>query len=237
LILAVSHSYSLLYSPKQKYFFGGDTFRAKRASSYQKGNDPNVTGHGESFTFLPESHQERRLVARLQSGDPDALDALFEQNVDRVFAYARHLLGNREDAEEVASEAFLRAFERATSYRGECPFRGWLFGITRNLCRDRLRQPRLLLLEPEAVERCQERNATAGRVETHMVVQQAIGLLPEEQRMVLLLCDVEEWDAREVAVMLEKTPAATKSLLYRARRALRDRLAELWEEEENEDAV
>lgn len=185
-----------------------------------------------------ESAHEKRLVARLQAGEPEALNALFELHVDRVFAYARHLLGNREDAEEVTSEAFLRAFERAAAFRGECPFRGWLFGIARNLCRDRLRQPRLLLLEPEEAERQTDRGDGAARMETRALVLRAIGELPEEYRVALTLCDVEEWDAREVAAMLEKSLPATKSLLYRARRALRARLTELWDDEEpTEDAM
>ncbi|HZO88391.1 MAG TPA: RNA polymerase sigma factor [Chthonomonadaceae bacterium] len=182
-----------------------------------------------------ESAHEKRLVARLQAGEAEALSALFELHVDRVFAYARHLLGNREDAEEVTSETFLRAFERVASFRGECPFRGWLFGIARNLCYDRLRQPRLLLLEPEEAERRTDQGDGATQMETRALVRQAIAALPEEYRLALTLCDVEEWDAREVAATLQKSLPATKSLLYRARRALRARLTELWEEEEPTD--
>lgn len=173
---------------------------------------------------------ERRLVARLQAGEPEALGALFEMHVDRVFAFARHLLGSREDAEEVTSEVFLRAFERATSFRGECPFRGWLFGITRNLCRDRLRQPRLLMLESEPADCESDAGRQASQMEMSATVGRALDHLPDEQRLVLVLCDVEEWDALEVAVALEKSLSATKSLLYRARRSLRARLTELWDD-------
>ena len=177
-----------------------------------------------------ETAYERRLIARLQAGEPEALGVLFEMHVERVFAFARHLLDNREDAEEVTSEAFLRAFERASSFRGECPFRGWLFAITRNLCLDRLRQPRLLLLEPEAAERLTDGGQQAGQMETGVLVRRALSELEPEHRLVLTLCDVEEWDAREVAMAMEKSLSATKSLLYRARRALRAHLTEMWEE-------
>ncbi len=185
-----------------------------------------------------ETPFEKRLIARLQAGEAEALGALFDLHVDRVFAFARHLLGNREDAEEIVSEAFLRAFQRASGFRGDCPFRGWLFGITRNLCLDRLRQPRLLILEPEAFERQTDGGQAAGQMETSLLVRQALAQLPDEQRLVLTLCDVEEWDAQEVAAMLEKSLPATKSLLYRARRALRTLLTELWQDdEEREDAM
>ncbi len=184
---------------------------------------------------MRDSRYEQRLVARFQAGEAEALGALFELHMDRVFTYASHILGNRDDAEEVTSEAFLRAFERASGYRGECAFRGWLFGITRNLCLDRLRQPRLLLLEPEFAEQQHDGGLGSRRMETQVLVQAALRELSDEHRMILLLCDVEEWDAREAALALEKTVAATKSLLYRARRELRARMTEMLEEDEREE--
>jgi len=179
---------------------------------------------------LSESPYEARLVARFQAGEAEALASLFEMHVDRVYAYARHLLNSREDAEEVASEAFLRAFERAAGYRGDSEFRGWLFGITRNLCLDRLRQPRLMLLEPEAAECAAGDPGDTDRIDTAVVVRRALADLSDEHQLVLKLCDVEQWDAADAAFMLDKSVQATKSLLYRARRALRRRLAELWDD-------
>jgi RNA polymerase sigma-70 factor (ECF subfamily) len=177
------------------------------------------------------SANERRMVARFQAGEPEALGTLFELHVDRVFAYARHMLGNREDAEEVTSEAFVHAFERAASFRGDCPFRGWLFGITRNLCLDRLRQPRLLLLEPEMMEQQHDGGTGVRQLETEILVRGALAGLSREHQLVLLLCDVEEWDAREVAQALDKSVAATKSLLYRARRELRAKMTEIMDDD------
>ena len=190
-----------------------------------------MSANGIAKQSLPESPHEKRLVARFQAGEPEALSALFDLHVDRVYAYARHLLNSREDAEEVTSEAFLRAFERAASYRAECPFRGWLFGIARNLCLDRLRQPSLILLEPEESERATDSGRGADRMDTVIAVRRAMSELPADYQLILRLCDVEQWDASEVAFMLDKTLQATKSLLYRARRALRSRLADAWEEE------
>jgi RNA polymerase sigma-70 factor (ECF subfamily) len=175
-----------------------------------------------------ESAHESRLVERFRQGDAQALSTLFEMHVDRVYGFARHILGNREDAEEVASEAFIRALRRAADYRGDAPFHAWLVGITRNLCRDQLRQPRLLTLPIGTTD---ERNEYLGEpADLSADVRCALADLPEDQRDVLVLCDVEEWDAREAAEMLERSVAATKSLLYRARRALRERLTEHWDE-------
>jgi len=181
-----------------------------------------------------DARYEKRLVARFQAGEHEALASLFELHVDRVFAYAFHVLGNREDAEEVCSEAFLRAFERAATYRAECPFRGWLFGITRNLCLDRRRQPRLMLLDIDESERIAGHSDDSDRIAARVDITRALAALQPEHRLVLTLCDVEQWDASEAAEMLDKSVAATKSLLYRARRALRERLAEAWDEEERD---
>ena len=174
-------------------------------------------------------YHELRLVERFRRGDPDALATLFDMHVDRVFGYALHILGSREDAEEVAGEAFLRAFRRAADFRGDSPFHGWLFGITRNLCRDHLRQPRLLTVPVEVADESAEENAApSAQVELRSDIRAALADLPEDQREALVLCDVEQWDAPEAAEMLDRSVAATKSLLYRARRALRSRLAERW---------
>jgi RNA polymerase sigma-70 factor (ECF subfamily) len=176
-----------------------------------------------------ESAYESRLVERFRQGDTQALSTLFEMHVDRVYGFARHILGNREDAEEVASEAFIRALRKASDYRGDAPFHAWLFGITRNLCRDQLRQPRLLTL-PMAADDAHDFGGDSARARLSADVRHALAELPEDQRDVLVLCDVEEWDAREAAEMLDRSLAATKSLLYRARRALRERLTERWDE-------
>src|SRR5437016_7335435 len=121
-------------------------------------------------------------------------------HVDRVYAYALHLLGNREDAEEVASEAFVKALRHAADFRGESAFRGWLFGITRNLCRDRLSQPALWSIEglesPLAVP------DEGDRIAIRTDVRRAMGLLPEDYREVLLLCDAEEWNHAEAAKIM-----------------------------------
>ncbi|MDW8209159.1 MAG: sigma-70 family RNA polymerase sigma factor [Chloroherpetonaceae bacterium] len=193
--------------------------------------------HLTGTQFPPQDTHEQRLIARFQQGDPEALATLYDRYVDRVFACAYHLLNNREDAEEVTIEAFLRAFERAATFRGECPLLGWLLVITRNLCRDRQRQPRLLTLEPEVADRHAVRASALCSTETALAVQRALEALPEEYRLVLMLCDVQEWDAREAATILHRSVQATKSLLYRARRALRQQLQDTWNREDATDAM
>ncbi len=208
-------------------------------TSKERSHDPTTQRPNHPMTHAGyQSHTERafetRLIRRFQEGDPDAVTVLFDLHAERVFAYARHLTGSREDAEEIVLEAFQKAFEKAAGFRGDSPFRGWLFGIARNLCLDRLRQPRLPALEMDALFLSDE-GRMAAQIETQATVRQAVALLPEDQRLVLMLCDVEQWDAKEAAEMLDKSLMATKSLLYRARRSLRTHLTALWDDESEEN--
>jgi RNA polymerase sigma-70 factor (ECF subfamily) len=172
--------------------------------------------------------EEARLVARFRAGDMQAVETLFWRYADAVLAYATRRLGNRADAEEVLSEVFLRAFEGCMGYRAEGTFKAWLFRIARNCCIDRLRQPRLLRLEDGGEPAWGEDTA---EIELRVAVQRALKQLPEEYQTVLLLCDVEEFTAKEVAQILGRSVPSVKGMLYRARTALRDALSEEWGEE------
>jgi RNA polymerase sigma-70 factor (ECF subfamily) len=172
--------------------------------------------------------EEARLLERFRAGDMQAAETLFWRHADAVLAYATRLLGNRTDAEEILSEVFVRALDGCLSYRAEGAFKAWLFRIARNCCIDQLRQPRLLRLEDGDSAAW---NSHADEVELRVAVQRALKRLPEEYQTVLLLCDVEEFTAKEVAQMLDRTVPAVKGMLYRARAALRDALSEEWGEE------
>ena len=193
--------------------------------------------------FVPPDPYEARLVARFRAGDARALEILFDRYADRALGLAVRLTDNREDAEEVAQEAFVRAFRHARSLRGGGGTAGggfgpWLLAIVRNLAADKRRQLRLPTLSlsapsmdevadgarpvPEEAERRAERAALLAAIES----------LPEEWRTVLTLCDLEDVPHKEAALVLGRSPEATKSMLYRARRALRDRLAAVWKEDE-----
>ena len=175
---------------------------------------------------------EARLVVRFRDGDARALETLFEKYLDRALSLAVRLTETREDAEEVAQEAFVRAFRHARSLQSDAPgsFGPWLFAIVRNLAADHRRQLRLPTLSlsapgaddiaamgPSVAEEAERR---AERTE----LLNALNALPEEWKTVLTLCDLEDIPHAEAAFVLGRSVAATKSLLYRARRALRDRL-------------
>lgn len=179
---------------------------------------------------------EARLVERFRAGDARALETLFDLYADRALGLAVRLTETREDAEEVAQEAFIRAFRAARAFRGTDTrsFGAWLFVIVRRLASDKRRQLRLptLSLSAPGAERiaaahdvAEETEQRAGR----MALLAALDALPEEYRTVLTLCDLEDVPHADAAPVLNRSVAATKSLLYRARRALRDALKNVWD--------
>lgn len=178
---------------------------------------------------------EARLIARFQNGDARAMDTLFDLYADRALGLAVRLTETREDAEEVAQEAFVRAFRNARQLRtGKASSGGgfgpWLFAIVRNLAADRRRQLRLptLSLSSPGAEHLPDGSlpvdVEAERRAERAELLAALDALPEEWRIVLTLCDLEDVSHADAAAALSRSVAATKSLLYRARRALRDRL-------------
>jgi RNA polymerase sigma-70 factor, ECF subfamily len=170
---------------------------------------------------------DREAVLRLQQGDETALDLLLDRYLDRVFRFATRLLGRPEEAEEVAGEAFLQAFRYARDYRGDGTFPGWLFGIARNLCLSRLRRGRQLQvvsLDELTREDWEVAGPEARAPMLRLAVQEALRQLPPDYRTVLVMRDVEGLTNGEAAQALGRSPAAAKSLHFRARQALRDAL-------------
>lgn len=162
---------------------------------------------------------ERRYLNALANGDSSALGGLYELYGERIFRYAYRMLGNRSDAEDATAETFLRVLRRAGELRADGAFRTWLFRITRNLCIDKMRQHKLLELQPDTQYASPE-----DRTALKITVQQALSDLQPEYREPLILCDLEDISAKEAAEILKITVPALKSRLYRGRRALRDKL-------------
>lgn len=188
----------------------------------------------ETGVSLPTEGDEY-WVERVREGDASALEFLFRRYVGRVFGLSYALLRSREEAEEVVTDAFLRVFRFAPELRGQGSFEAWLLRITRNLCLDRLRRPRLLTLpldEPGDASRLLAPADQVDRTAMRYLVERALDRLPLEYREALVLRDIEGLSAREAAAMVGKPETAFRSLHQRARRALRDALRALGEEDE-----
>ena len=178
---------------------------------------------------MSEWDDDEALAARYSAdGDARALETLFRRHLDATYTFARRFLASREDAEEAASETWLRAGRalRAGRFRGESRFKTWLLGIARLVCLERLRQPRLPTLSLSGLTETNHGDWVLFSPEPDPVsdLEAALATLTEDHRLVLTLCDLQGLSSAEAGVILGRTAAAAKSLHGRARRALRDSL-------------
>jgi len=179
--------------------------------------------------------EDERLAARYGAeGDARALEMLFRRHIEATYAFTRRFLPTREDAEEAASECWLRAARalRAGNFRGESRFKTWVLGIARLVCLERLRQPRLPTLSLTGLTETVRGDWVLFSPEPDLIsgLDEALLSLSEDHHLALILCDLQGLTATEAAAVLGRTPAATKSLHGRARRALRAALEELEKE-------
>ena len=169
------------------------------------------------------------LVERTLSGDLSAFETLVERHRDVVYRVARRIVGENE-ADDVAQDAFLRAFHRLSLFRGESPFQSWLLRIVHNAALNALTRRRLTPVEnPEAHEPNHVR-AGGGRtlVEELEVSERrrrlAVKLrdIHPPHRAVLVLRDIEGLSYEEIAEVTETPVGTVKGRLHRARRELID---------------
>lgn len=167
---------------------------------------------------------------RVARGDPAAVRALVARRLPRVTALAQRMLGEAAEAEDVAQEAFLKAWRQAPSWRpGLARFETWLHRVTLNLCYDRLRKRRETPVGtppdrpddgpgPDRGLQAQDVGSRVGR---------AMQALPDRQREAIALCHYQELGNIEAAALMGVSVEALESLLSRGRRALRAALADL----------
>jgi len=180
---------------------------------------------------------EQTLINAAQAGDGAAFDELvhrYEAYLYRLMVRACH---HPQDAEEVASEAFVRAYERLSQFEGRSSFVTWLGRIATNLCFRRREKPELPSVSLEERARDEEghpdrsppaQEATpeqrALQEEMRRTIRAAVAELPEPDQTVLRLRDIEELSAAETAEKTGLSVAAVKARLHRARLRLRKRL-------------
>lgn len=171
--------------------------------------------------------EESDQIARAAGGDRAAQAALVNRNMPIVFRVAYRMLQDRAEAEDVTQETFLRAWKKLPDWQPKAKFSTWACTVALNLCRDRLRKKKPVLMDelPERVD-------TALRPEDALASQQSldgiaakIAALPERQREALTLCALEGMSNIEAAAAMDVGVRALESLLARARRSLRASLS------------
>jgi len=190
---------------------------------------------GEAITAESGGARERRLVARAQQGDVDAYSELIKANQDSIFGAIYHLVGNKEDAEDIAQEVFLKAYRGIRRFRGAASFSTWLYGIMLNCVRTHWRRATHAVetLDGDADGRHDPPAPGGGPEEEALrrerigAVRRAIAGLDEEAREVVVLRDIRGLSYEEMAAAIGAPVGTVKSRLHRARQALKTRLAPL----------
>jgi len=172
------------------------------------------------------------LVRRARAGEGRAFGELIGRYQRAAFAVALAVTGSREDAEDATQESFLVALEHLEDCRSPERFGGWLMTIVRNRSRNLVRREALRQTDPIPIGARSRRRGPDGDTETAELrrrLEQALRGLPEVQREIVLLHDLEGWKHREIAERLELPPGTVRSHLHFARKALRAELdGEQW---------
>ena len=188
-----------------------------------------------------EPRDEAQMIASILAGDTQLYHQLIRPYERSVYMMALSYMKNEADAEDVAQEAFLKAFHHLTTFRAEAKFSTWLIGIALNEARSRLRREAALRMEsiddtqdhgghtsPAILRDWREVPSEAlERKEVRQMLQQAITNLPTIYREVFVLRDVEELNNVETAAALSITVGNVKVRLHRARLMLQKQLAPL----------
>lgn len=177
-------------------------------------------------------------MKRLASGHDAALNDLMERHATAVFRFLCRMLNNEDDANDLAQETFVRVFQARASFDANKKFSTWLFTIAANLARNQIRWRRRhpnvsLVAESESTEQSLGEKLPAATPtpkeqlmsgERVTAVRAAVTALPEGLRAAIVLCEWEEYSLAAAAAIMEITPKAVESRLYRARQILRAEL-------------
>ena len=177
-------------------------------------------------------HEDDRIaVRRARNGDDSSYAELLSRHRDRVFSFLLRLLGSSQDAEDVAQEAFVKAFSHLDSYDPSRPFSSWLFGIAHHAALDHLRarRPAALSLDdpdgtPDPAEPGPGAEAAAGAALDAAMIERLLGSLPLLYREPVLLRYKEEMDIAEISRALCLPEGTVKVRLFRGRDMLKRKL-------------
>lgn len=176
-----------------------------------------------------ENERDVTLMRLIGDGDEEAMRELVERHQNRVYGTIARMLGSEREAEDLAQQVFVRVWKSAGRYQPSAKFTTWLYTIVRNLVfSETWRRGRADLNNPvdEEMRDDQQKTPSAEILDKEKMaaIQSAIDALPEQQRMAIILRRYEEMPYEEMAVVLKQTVPGVKSLLFRARTALRESL-------------
>ena len=177
--------------------------------------------------------EDRELVRRVLAGNTEDFRFLVERHQNAVFRFAFGILGNREEAQDVAQEAFFAAYANLSGYEASRgAFSTWLFAIARNRSINCLKRNRpRSLLTPDAIEGHTLADSVC-RQELSQQLDRALAALPLEQRSAFVLAEIEELPYVEIARIEQTTLGTVKSRIHRAKQRLQSLLEPVIRESE-----
>lgn len=182
--------------------------------------------------FDPSEIDTTQLLNKAQNGDPEAYGELYEWYAPRVFRYLYAHLDNRQDAEDLTEEVFLRVWRSITSYREQgVPYLAYLFRIARNALIDHYRKNSSTKQEASIEDSAlRDRRPGPGEAVTSMLehedLRSKMGKLREDYRSVLVLRFLSELSPEETAQVMGRSAGAVRVLQHRALAALRELMEE-----------
>ncbi|MDH5565909.1 MAG: sigma-70 family RNA polymerase sigma factor [Myxococcales bacterium] len=187
-----------------------------------------------ALRFDPHETSDEALIARIESGDRQAFDVIYERYFGRVYGFVSRRLSNRADTEDTVQEVFFSVFSSLASYRREAPLPAWILGIARRVVASRFkkkRHPTISLnaeTEPETIDLFMPLLQRAATPLEHYECRERIGQLEsaaarkltQEQLQLFELHHLRHRSITDIASILHKSEDSVKSNLYRARKVL-----------------
>jgi len=187
---------------------------------------------------------DENLMLRVGQGQRAAFDEIVRRYTRKMVNLAYQITGDRDQAEDIAQETFLRAYKSAARYTEMAKFSTWLYTIAINLCRNELRRRRF---KPYSLEEMAERedegklrvdivderskpDADLERKEISLFVQRAIAMVPTKFRVPLVLRDIQDLSYEEIGAMLKLPEGTVKSRINRARLKVKEILTPIMQE-------
>ena len=181
------------------------------------------------------SSTDEELVTRSRGGDADSFNELILRWERPIYALAYRVIGREEDARDVCQETFLRAYRALPGFKGDAKFSSWLYRIALNLCRDWIRRQRRAPVSqmPEDIDVLEAAAASepaesiedlAARRELTAIVEEAMALLPAEQRTAIILKEYHGMTFQEIADLQGCPLSTVKTRLYQGLAVVRREL-------------
>jgi RNA polymerase sigma-70 factor (ECF subfamily) len=185
---------------------------------------------------------ERLLIRRLQQRDEVAFAEIVRLYQHKVFSLIYRMIGNHEEAEDLAQEVFVTVFKSIDSFRGDSKFSTWLYRVAANHCKNRIkylsRRSRTTGAGLDGVPEHAMEDAGSAPLQSHIdapdkileglqlekLLSQAIADLDEDHRLLIVLRDVEELSYQEIAEITGLNEGTVKSRLHRARMAIKEHI-------------